>query len=37
VHTVFRRRIVAVDREIDRLVDELYGLTDEEIAVVEGA
>ena len=26
----------ATDREIDRLVYELYGLTDEEIKVVEG-
>ena len=25
-----------VDREIDRIVYELYGLTEEEIAVVEG-
>jgi len=32
-----RRRIEATDREIDRLVYELYGLTDEEIALVEGA
>jgi len=29
--------IDATDREIDRLVYELYGLTEEEIAVVEGA
>ena len=29
--------IGATDREIDRLVYELYGLTEEEIAVVEGA
>jgi len=28
--------IDATDREIDRLVYELYGLTEEEIAVVEG-
>jgi DNA-binding CsgD family transcriptional regulator len=28
--------IDATDREIDRLVYELYGLTAEEIAVVEG-
>ena len=28
--------IDAADREIDRLVYELYGLTEEEIAVVEG-
>ena len=29
------RRIEATDRQIDRLVYELYGLTDEEIAIVE--
>jgi hypothetical protein len=29
-------RAEATDRDIDRLVYELYGLTDEEIAVVEG-
>jgi len=29
--------IDATDRQIDRLVYELYGLTEEEIAVVEGA
>lgn len=29
--------IDATDRRIDRLVYELYGLTEEEIAVVEGA
>ncbi|HQD25197.1 MULTISPECIES: hypothetical protein [Methanoculleus] len=29
--------IDATDQEIDRLVYELYGLTEEEIAVVEGA
>jgi hypothetical protein len=32
-----RRRIDPTDREIDRLVYELYGLSDEEIAIVEGA
>jgi hypothetical protein len=32
----FRRQIDASDAEIDRLVYELYGLTDEEIAIVEG-
>lgn len=31
------RRIEATDREIDRLVYELYGLTAEEIAIVEGS
>jgi hypothetical protein len=32
---VIQRQIDATDREIDRLVYELYGLTDEEIAIVE--
>jgi hypothetical protein len=32
----FQRQIDATDREIDALVYELYGLTDEEIAIVEG-
>jgi len=36
VKTVLQRQIEATDREIDRLVYELYGLTDDEIAVVEG-
>jgi len=31
-----QRQIEATDRQIDRLVYELYGLTEEEIAVVEG-
>jgi hypothetical protein len=31
------RQIEAADRQIDRLVYELYGLTEEEIAIVEGA
>ncbi len=31
------RQIEATDREIDRLVYELYGLSDEEIRVVEEA
>lgn len=35
--SVMRRQIEATDRQIDRLVYELYGLTDEEIEVVEGA
>jgi hypothetical protein len=35
--TVIERQIEATDREIDRLVYELYGLSDEEIAIVEGA
>ncbi len=30
------RQIAATDRQIDRLVYELYGLTEEEIAIVEG-
>jgi len=34
--TVTQRQIEAADRQIDRLVYELYGLTEEEIAVVEG-
>jgi hypothetical protein len=32
-----QRQIEATDREIDRLVYDLYGLTEEEIAIVEGA
>lgn len=32
-----QRRIDMTDRQIDRLVYDLYGLTPEEIAVVEGA
>ena len=32
----YRRPIEATDRQIDALVYELYGLTEEEIAVVEG-
>ena len=31
------RQIEATDREIDRLVYELYGLSDEEIRIVEEA
>ena len=34
--TVLQRQIEATDRQIDRLVYELYGLTDEEIGIVEG-
>ena len=30
------RHTCATDREIDRLVYDLYGLTDDEIAIVEG-
>ena len=32
-----RRRIEATDQQIDWLVYELYGLTEEEIGIVEGA
>ena len=32
-----QRQIDATDKEIDRLVYELYGLTDEEIRIVEEA
>lgn len=35
--TLLQRQIDATDREIDRLVYELYGLTDDEIAIVEEA
>ena len=35
--TVLQRQITATDRQIDQLVYELYGLTEEEIAIVEGA
>jgi type I restriction-modification system DNA methylase subunit len=34
---ILQRQIVATDAEIDRLVYDLYGLTTEEIALVEGA
>jgi hypothetical protein len=34
--TLLQRQIDATDAEIDRLVYDLYGLTDEEIAIVEG-
>ncbi len=34
---LYRRQIEATDRQIDALVYELYGLTDEEIQIVEGA
>jgi type I restriction-modification system DNA methylase subunit len=33
--TVLQRQIEATDRQIDRLVYELYGLTDEEIKIIE--
>jgi len=35
--TAIQRQIDYTDSEIDRLVYELYGLTDEEIAIVEGS
>ena len=34
--TTLQRQIDATDHQIDRLVYELYGLTDEEIGIVEG-
>jgi hypothetical protein len=34
---LLQRQIDATDREIDRLVYDLYGLTDEEIRIVEEA
>ena len=34
--THLQRQIDSTDREIDRLVYELYGLTEEEIRIVEG-
>ena len=34
---VLEGRIASTDREIDRLVYDLYGLTDEEVAIVEQA
>ena len=35
-HDLYQRQIDATDREIDRLVYELYGLTQEEIEIVDG-
>lgn len=35
--TIIQRQIDATDREIDRLVYELYGLTEDEIKIVESA
>jgi len=32
-----QRAIAATDAEIDRLVYELYGLTEEEIRIIEGS
>jgi hypothetical protein len=34
--TILQRQIDATDREIDRLVYDLYGLSDDEIKIVEG-
>ncbi len=34
---MLQRQIDATDRQIDRLVHELYGLTDAEIKIVEAA
>jgi hypothetical protein len=34
---VYQHQIQAIDRQIDVLVYELYGLTEEEIEIVEGA
>ncbi len=34
--TMIQRQIDATDKQINRLVYELYDLTDEEIAIVEG-
>jgi hypothetical protein len=34
--TRLQRQIDATDREIDQLVHDLYGLTEDEIAIVEG-
>jgi hypothetical protein len=33
---LFQRQIDATDRQIDQFVYELYGLTEEEIKIVEG-
>ncbi len=35
--TILQRQIEAADRQLDGLVYELYGLTDDEIAIVETA
>ena len=35
-HTALARQIAATDTQIDRLVYDLYGLTDDEIHIVEG-
>ena len=33
----YQDRCNAIDRQIDKLVFELYGLTDDEITIIEGA
>ena len=33
---MYQRQIEATDRQIDALVYELYGLTEEEIKIIEG-
>jgi hypothetical protein len=35
--TILERQIEATDRQIDKLVYELYGLTEDEIAIVESS
>jgi hypothetical protein len=35
--TALTRQIAATDAQIDRLVSDLYGLTEDEIRIVEGA
>jgi type II restriction/modification system DNA methylase subunit YeeA len=35
--TRFQRQIAATDKQIDNLVYQLYGLTEEEIKIVDGA
>jgi len=35
--SILRRQIEATDKQIDRLVYELYGLTEEEIRIVEAS
>jgi len=34
--TAIERQIAATDKQIDELANELYGLTEEEIRIVEG-
>ena len=36
-HAQLQRQIAATDRQIDQLVYQLYGLTDDEIALVESS